>query len=342
MTMVIALKRPAYMYVYYTVDTEFWPANCAHPDFSRIEDDVQRDVFGVTHGQEYGLRYQMDVLEREGLKGVFFIEALHALKLGTAHLRKIVDAVQSRGHEAALHIHPEWLGWMDERPVEGRDSQFLSDFSAPAQQWIVTQGVRLMREAGVDRVVSFRSGNFSGNSDTLRALAAEGITFDSTYNVASPVCGIQGKMPFTRPQHLERLIEVPTTFIEDYPGHYRPMQIRAASLSEMCMALERAHARGFSSFVLVSHSFELLHRHRGNASLDSIVRRRFEGLMKYLGRNRHRYQVTTFSETVQERLFEDVSDDSPVKGSFWQTSERFLEQFVRRAVAWRMSSCAPR
>lgn len=330
------------MYVYYTVDTEFWPANCANPDFSRIEDDVQRDVFGVNHGREFGLRYQMDVLEAEGLKGVFFIEALHALKLGTAYLRKIVGIVQSRGHEAALHIHPEWLGWMDERHVEGRDSQFLGDFSATDQQWIVSQAVRLMQEAGVNPVVSFRGGNFSGNNNTLRALATEGVTFDSTYNIASLVCGIQGKMPFTRPQRLERLIEVPTTFIEDYPGHYRPMQIRAASLTEMCMALERAHERGFSSFVLVSHSFELLHRYQGSTALDAIVQRRFEGLIKYLGRNRHRYQVTTFSETDQERLFEDVPDDSPVKGSFWQTWERLLEQFMRRAVAWRMFSCVPR
>jgi hypothetical protein len=329
------------MYVYYTVDTEFWPANCAKPDYARIEQDVQRDVFGLTRDQEYGIRYQMDTLEAEGLKGVFFIEALHALKLGTAFLRKIVDTVQSRGHEAALHIHPEWLGWLDEPPLKERTSQFLSDFSAGAQQWIITQGVRLMREAGVNSVVSFRGGNFGGDSNTLRALATEGVSFDSTYNVVSPQCRIQGKALFTCPQRFEGLIEVPTTFIEDYPGHYRPMQIRAASLGEMCMALEKAHERGFSSFVLVSHSFELLHRHQGSVKLDSIVRRRFEGLIKYLGRNRHKYQVTTFAETVQERLFGQVMDESPVKGSVWQTSERMLEQFLRRAAAWRMSSCLP-
>lgn len=326
------------MYVYYTVDTEFWPRDPQHPDFSQVEEDFQRDVWGRTRDGEYGLGYQMDALEAEGLKGVFFIETLHALKFGVRYLREMVQAVQRRGHEAALHIHPEWLRWLDEHPLEGLNSQVLQRFSPSQQQWIVTRAARLLRECGVTRIASFRAGNYGADRHTLRALAAEGVAVDSSYNIAflGPQCGIDTDAPMTSPQRMEGVIEVPITFIRDYPGHYRPMQITAASFGEMRAALEHAEERGFPSFVFVSHGFELIRRRteaRGGAHGDSIVRRRFDELIKYLGRNKDRYHVATFADTDSARLLTGMADQSPVKGSTWRTSGRIVEQLLRRAVA---------
>ena len=326
------------MYVYYTVDTEFWPRDPEHPDFSEVEEDFQRDVWGHTRDGEYGLRYQMDALEAEGLKGVFFIEALHALKFGGRYLRDMVQTVQRRGHEAALHIHSEWLRWVDAHPLEGVNSQVLQSFSPAQQQWIVTRAAQFLRESGATGIASFRAGNYGADRHTLRALAAEGVRYDSSYNIVflGPQCGLQAEAPMTRPQPMEGLIEVPITFIRDYPGHYRPMQITAASFAEMRAALEHAHERGFPSFVFVSHGFELIRRRtdgRGEARGDSIVRRRFDELIRYLGRNKDRYHVTTFADTDSGRLLTGMADQSPVKGSTWRTSGRIVEQLLRRAVA---------
>lgn len=325
------------MYVYYTVDTEFWPQNPHDPDFSRIEEDFHRDVFGMTTDGEYGIRYQMDALEAEGLKGVFFLEAVHALKLGGRFLREMVQAVQRRGHEAALHVHPEWLGWMDENPLAVPNRQLLNQYSAAQQRWILQTSAHLLQEAGARPVRSFRAGNYGADRNTLRALAAEGVTFDSSYNVAflGSQCGLDVGTPMTRPERMEGVIEMPITFIQDYPGHYRPMQIMAASFGEMRAALDRAHERGFPAFVFVSHGFELLRRGTsvsGGAQPDSIVLRRFDDLIKYLGRNKDRYQVTTFAETVQDQLFSPMADGSPVRGSAWRTSGRIVQQLLRRAV----------
>jgi hypothetical protein len=326
------------MYVYYTVDTEFWPQTPSNPDFSGADDDFQRDVYGTTRDGEYGIRYQMDALESEGLKGVFFLETLHALRLGTMYLREMVDAVQSRGHEAALHIHPEWLQWLDKHPLGGRNSQLVKDFPAADQQWITRRAVELLNECGVARAASFRAGNYGADRNTLRALASEGVGIDSSYNIAfvGGDCGIDTEAPLTCPTKMEGLIEVPISFIQDLPGHYRPMQIMAASLGEMRAALEGAYQRGFPSFVFVSHGFELIRRNReqrGGARCDSIVRRRFDELVKYLGKNKDRYQVTTFAETVSERLFPRISDDTPVKGSAFRTYGRIFEQLARRVAA---------
>jgi hypothetical protein len=279
----------------------------------------------------------MDVLESENLKGVFFIEAVHALKLGTARLREMVQTVQTRGHEAALHIHTEWLKWTDNHPLGDRNGQHLKDFSAADQQWIVSESARLLRSCGVDRIASFRAGNYGANRNTLRALANEGVTFDSSYNIAflGTQCGIDIDRPLTRPERMEGLVEVPISFITDYPGHHRPMQIMAASFPEMRAALDNAERRGFPSFVFVSHGFELIRRrreHRGGAKRDAIVQRRFERLVRYLGRNKDRYQVTTFSDTTPDQLLHEMPDDTPLQGSVLRTAARVAEQAWRRVT----------
>ncbi len=326
------------MFVYFTVDTEFWPRDPARPDFSEIDDDYRRDVMGETRDGTYGIHYQMDVLESEGLRGIFFIESLHPLILGRAYLRDMVEAVRKRGHEVGLHIHPEWLGWMEQHPLGGRNSQYLKDFTPGEQRWIIERAARELRACGGGDAMAFRAGNFGASRITLRALAEAGIRFDSSYNVdfVGRTCDIEETPPLTVPRSMEGLIEVPISFIEDLPGHYRPMQMTAVSFGELRTALERAEARGFPAFVVVSHGFELIRRRtgrRGAARGDRLVRHRFEAVMKYLGRNKDRYQVRTFAETDPVHLCAPVPDGSPIKGTAWRTSGRILEQLIRRAVA---------
>ncbi len=323
------------MYVYYTVDTEFWPRHPRQPDFARAADDFQRDVLGVARGGEYGIRYQMDALEAEGLKGVFFIEALHALKLGGAYLRDMVQMVQGRGHEAALHLHPEWLAWMDRHPLAVENTQHLHALPIAQQRWLVRSAVRLMTECGVSKICSFRAGNYGADRQTLQALAAEGIAFDSSYNIGflGHQCRLQAEAPMIFPQRIEGVTEVPISFIQDYPGHYRPMQIMAVSFDELRAALENASHRAFPSFVVVSHSFELIRRQGHRTDADSIVRRRFDDFVGYLGRNKERYQVMTFADTAHETILRRGGDEPPLKGSVWRTTSRVCGQLIRRALA---------
>ncbi len=323
------------MRVYYTVDTEFWPANYSAPDWSMVEQDFARDVLGQTKTGEFGIGYQMDLLESEGLKGVFFIEALHALHLGSDYLRRMVGEVSARGHEAALHIHTEWLKWVNDRPIGGRTGRDLKDFSGADQEWIVENAVRLLRDSGVANVASFRAGNYGANRNTLRALARAGVAFDSSYNFIylGTQCGIDSPYPMIRPEPMEGLIEVPITFIEDYPGHHRHMQIMAASFEEMRAALDQAHQRQSPSFVFVSHGFELIRRNRvekGAAQADGVVRRRFERLVRYLGRNKDRFHVSTFTETSPSEFSNGSGLSSPIKGSPLRMFMRQGEQLIRR------------
>src|SRR5437879_1475777 len=60
-----------------TIDAEIAPHTSNwQRDHGRFA--AERDIYGITERGERGLRYQLDVIERYGLKSVVFIEALNA------------------------------------------------------------------------------------------------------------------------------------------------------------------------------------------------------------------------------------------------------------------------
>jgi hypothetical protein len=128
---------------------------------------LDRDVYGINSQGERGLRYQLEVLERHGLTGVVFVEALSAGVLGFDLLEEIVGLVQDRGHEVALHIHTEWLPYYA-RPLLGdRFGTHMREFSEDDQQRLIDQGLENLTRAGARRVIALRAGN-CGASDAPR------------------------------------------------------------------------------------------------------------------------------------------------------------------------------
>jgi hypothetical protein len=94
--------------VFITVDTEVYPLL---PNWREtgLAGDIARDFDGQTSKGDFGLRYQLQMLNEYGLKAVYFVEPLFASAVGLEPLRKVVDLISKYGHEVQLHIHPEWL-----------------------------------------------------------------------------------------------------------------------------------------------------------------------------------------------------------------------------------------
>ena len=97
--------------VIYTVDTELSPM--LHQRGLTPAENLNAAVLGLANGGEWGIGYQIERLNAHGLKGVFFVEALCAY-LGDADiLKRIVEPVLQGGHEVQLHLHTEWLPWIE-------------------------------------------------------------------------------------------------------------------------------------------------------------------------------------------------------------------------------------
>lgn len=265
-----------------TVDTEL--SSSLYQRGLSLADNVRHSIWAEAQGRGYGIGWQMDLLDRHGLKGVFFLDPMPALVHGADFLRPIVGAIVGRGHEVQLHIHSEWLAWAEESPVGDRRGRNIGDFALADQIVLLTLAKRLLEEAGAPAITAFRAGNFGANDDTLRALAAIGITWDSSVNPAylGRECGISvdpAQIAATR--HLG-VGEMPVSGIADRPGRFRPAQICAMSAAEMRAGLRHAAREGHDAFCVVTHSFELLSRDRQRPN--GAVIARFESLCREAAR----------------------------------------------------------
>jgi hypothetical protein len=325
------------MLVFFTVDTEAHPAS---RDWAAngLAAEIRRDIDGVTPDGEYGAFYQSGVLRRHGLRGVFFVEALFSHAAGLEPLRRIVARLQEDGHEVGLHLHPEWLRRASGVSVlPGKQGNFMRAFSEEDQAALIASGVEQLQKAGVPKVDSFRAGGYGANFDTLKALARNGVAFDSSHNFCwfSRSCDLRTDEPLLQPRRIHGVYEFPVSYFRDWPGHYRHAELCACSFGELRSALLRAWREGWHSFVVVSHSFELIRRvSRGGvpaAACDRTVVRRFHKLCRFLAANRDKFQTATFTgcdpQSIPTRLF-----TTPLPGFLPNTLWRFAEQAYRRAV----------
>ena len=262
-----------------TIDTELSAA------LFQVGADADANFARSINCDGYGVGWQMDRLDAHRLTGVFFVDPMPALVYGPDVIARIVELIVARGHEAQLHLHPEWLAWADTQPVGDRRGRSIGDFSFDDQVTLITLARQMLIDAGAPPPMAFRAGNYGANDDTLRALAGLGLRWDSSFN---PTClGDPCQIGLTAHQidPVERLgmTEVPVSAIEDRPGHLRHAQVCAVSATEMTEALYHAAATKRPSFTIVTHSFEMMSRDRKRAN--RTVMKRFDAMCAAVSRH---------------------------------------------------------
>jgi hypothetical protein len=265
-----------------TVDTEL--SSSLHQRGVGLEDNVRRSIWAEAQDKPFGIGWQMDMLDRHGLKGVFFLDPMPALVHGPDFLKPIIGAIVARGHEVQMHIHTEWLAWAKDSPVGGRQGRNIGDFTLDDQIILLGLARQLLEDAGAPAITAFRAGNFGANDDTLRALAAIGVAWDSSVNPAylGRECGISADPAQVGATRNLGVTELPVSGIADRPGGFRPAQICAMSAAEMRAGLRHAAREGHDAFTVVTHSFEMLSRDRQRPNGTVITR--FEALCREAAR----------------------------------------------------------
>lgn len=266
--------------VYITTDTEYAAqlpgAGGGH---GKRAENFARSIVCETGRGAVGIFHQMDVMDAHGVKGVFFVDPMPALVWGVAAIEDVVGPIAARGHDVQLHCHTEWLAYAPgNRLAAGRTGQHIKDFAFDEQAAILGWARDTLVAAGAPAPVAFRAGNYGANDDTLRALAAVGIAYDTSHApaLAGPGahCAISLGAGDRRPVAHGGVIEVPIGAIGTFGGRLRHAQITALSLRELTAAMRHARDAGEAGFTVVSHSFELLSRDRRR--INRLVARRFE------------------------------------------------------------------
>lgn len=318
--------------VYITIDTEFWPRSEFH-ESGNFRDDFERDIIGRTGAGDFGIEYQADMLSEHGLQAVFFVEPLCALAVGDDAVRATVEAVQSRGHDVQLHMHTEWLEYMDEPVLGDRRGLHTRHFSSDEQSRLIRIARDKIESCGAVDITAFRAGNFGANLDTLAALNENGINIDSSYNQCflDTACRIEAPSTLLRESTINGVTEYPVTCFRDFTGRSRPLQLTATSFSEFRHVMLRAHERGWTSVVIVSHSFELIRGRKDGivARPDKIVIERFEKLCRFLSQNTDKFRTATFAVKPAAPI-SDQSGTEELRCPALPTLGRLAEQAVRR------------
>ncbi len=314
------------MKVYVTFDVEVWCDGWSDLD-GRFPAAFERYYYGRSRAGSYALPKTLEIMNRRGLTGVFFVEPLFSARFGAQYLATVARLIADAGQDVQLHLHPEWTDEI--RPPiladVSKKRQHLVYYDLDEQSALIAEGRRLLEQALCGPVNAFRSGSFAANRDTYRALARNGFALDSSLNPAFDYSGgsIDAVHEFGSQRVLEGVRCFPVTVYRDGLGRRRPAQLNGSSFGELKSALLDAERRGVSHFVIVSHNFEMLKP--GSSEPDWFVVRRFEALCRFLAENADRFQVGPFGEHAAT-----AAAESRPQVPAWATAGRLAEQLVRR------------
>lgn len=305
-----------------TVDTEF--SALLHQRGMDPRANLASSIWGQCAAGAFGIGWQMDQLEARGMKGVYFVDPMPALLYGEPLLSEIIAPIIQRGHEVQLHIHTEWLEWVKESPVEGRIGRDLADFSFEDQVILLGLAVDMIERAGAPCPSAFRAGNYGANDDSLRALAALGLVWDSSVNAPylGGSCRISAHPDDLGAKRREGIIELPVAGLFDQGNRVRPAQICALSSGEMKAALTHAAAQNHPAFVIVTHSFEMLSRDRSRPN--RAVMRRFEALCDAIAQN-PQLRSAGFND-LDPAIADAAIGQHRLGPNVWRTARRMGEQ----------------
>ncbi|HKX79264.1 MAG TPA: hypothetical protein VJM34_12160 [Novosphingobium sp.] len=288
--------------VFLTIDTEYSAGLYLHGGGRTWRENFARSIACEARGGSVGVGYQIEVMDRHGLKGVFFVDPMPALVWGTDAIAAAVDPILSAGHDVQLHLHTEWLAFAERNPLGSRIGTNIADFTLDEQRILLDYACGQLVAAGAPAPVAFRAGNYGANDDTLRALALLGVKLESSFPAALDfsACRISLGRGDVFPQRHLGVVEVPISAIAARGRGRRHAQLTAMSLWELKSAVRHAVTADWPAFVVVSHSFEMMNRQNGVAN--RLVQRRFEAFCEWLGRQGD-VRAATFSEPgIDERL----------------------------------------
>ena len=322
------MRRSSPLNIYITVDTETWCGGWENID-QKFPRAFSNYIYGKTSQGNFGIPFQLKLLNEFGLKAVFFVEPLFSMRFGMSYLEEIVGMILEANQSVELHLHPEWTDESNEVifPHIKNKREHLKFFSFEEQKQLIALGLDLLTRVGCSNITAFRAGSFGANDDTLRAAQACGLKFDSSYNYCIPECEMQAFSDIHQHQQFEQLTEVPMTTFVDGLGKRRHAQLTACSFSELKTSIRQAYKHQWNSFVLLSHSFELMKL--SQAKPDKVVIKRFEKLCEYLSLNQDMFRTCFFNEALVTNQ-DDI--EHPIAVSTLSTAKRYYEQLLRKVM----------
>jgi len=299
-TLIAATEIPLYVLV--TIDTET-SSGCHGTACNPVP--ISDRIFGRRGGKEYGIPLIMDLLEKHGMKGVFFVNSTLDSYYPEVDIREMVQSIVRRGHDVELHIHPEFrcFKYCDEDDLKCRrrctkGDNRLAGNNVAQQKLLIDEGlVNLERWAGY-RPQAFRAGSFSADENTLDALRQAGVALDSSDS--GPHHPLSRKYPINQVSMDDGLLEIPiynfmTFQVTDYQ-QYRRFDLESNTFLELKSVLQQAIEHKAGTVMTIMHSFSFCRPETDCPNTRAI--QNFDHLLGWIANNQS-IRVVTIPEWLQ-------------------------------------------
>lgn len=272
------------VYVFFTCDVE-----------SMSNGNPQRDIRGKINNEYHGIGKIMDILEKNGVKGTFFVNVYESVQYVENVMRDICLDIHNRGHDLQLHTHPQP---MFSRILGLQDGNLLTQIE------IIKKGKELIYKWTKKDVIAHRAGDYLANYDSLTACYKNGILIDSSMNycvssqgLMHPVFSINQAKIFCpgNDENLKGVLEIPVTTYNQF--HFftflsrKYLDIESTSLDEFKKIFRSAIYNRIKTIVIMSHSFSFS-RYKASARLN--LERKLCELLSYI--NSQRLELITFQD----------------------------------------------
>jgi hypothetical protein len=293
-----------------TVDVEYSIGGAfAWPDrFKPLSNEV---VDCMVDGREHGLGFILDSLNRFGMTGTFFTEALQTIYFGDAPMSRTAQRIVAAGQDLQLHLHPCWMHFRDDRWMQpgfvpndscaGRTDAELDE--------MLSLGIETFLRWAVPRPVALRTGGFRTDRAVFRAMARAGMPLAS--NISRGIFEPQEpQLQVSGGRHMiEGVLEVPALSYRSPKLHrpgsstWRSLAITATSSAETEALLWQARRTGCQTIVVLTHPHEFVRR-KGfrfdDLRINQINQSRLLNLLQFLQRNSADFELITFGERQRD------------------------------------------
>ncbi|MDP2325174.1 MAG: polysaccharide deacetylase family protein [Gammaproteobacteria bacterium] len=293
------LVASAAMPVLITIDTETSSGCSADGCFPG---PLSGRIYGVKDGRIYGIALVMDLLEKHGMRGTFFVNAYLDSWYPEDDVAEMVRGIISRGHDVQFHAHAEFRCFRRCDPRDhdcrlrclGRDGG-TAGTSFENQLEVLREGARNIERWTGHYPVAFRGGALRADANTLRALAALNIKIDSSFS--GPGHELEGVLPVNQLTLHEGVLEMPLlAYGENLPliSRVRFLDQESSIEQEQIYLLDQAAKMGIGAVPLIMHSFSFC-----DPELVCPVPKhveRFDALLGSIARQPERFTVMTMRE----------------------------------------------
>jgi len=235
-------KHPHFVVI--TIDNE------ARPERSP-EAPVDRLFWGRWQGREYGIPMIMDMADQFGYPAIFFTDTLTVRSYGKAPIREVCQEVLRRGHDCALHSHPElhfpdykdrfdyyWtdegvLGWL------GEAAEYLEEFTGQPTR-------------------AYRAGGYRVSPASFRAMRKIGIEADFSSLLGHKQCMIDASYCNNAVKMYDGVYEVPVSVYHDIKGSPKKLDVNWRTPETFRWYLNEAMAAGVLCTTIFLHSWSFL------------------------------------------------------------------------------------